>query len=116
MSTISNAMLRLGVRKTDITQLPVLFRNMLMILVRVTVLCTKAVKPTMIVLVKTPVIPTLVHPVRSSKKSQDVVLMILLTEPVVRRLVVRAILRQIHLLTAQTVLTAVNILVITPAT
>ena len=107
-------MLRLGANKTDITPQPVPFRSMLTNPARVTALCTKAVKLIMLVLVRTPVIQTLVHPVRSSKKSQDAVLMITHSAPVVRRQDVRAILRQIHLLTAQTVLTDASILVITP--
>ena len=92
MSTISNAMPKHGVRKTDITQQLAPFRNMLTRLVRVTVLCTKVVKPTMPKPVKNLVILTLVRQARSSKKSQDVVLMILLTELAVPRQAARAIL------------------------
>ena len=92
MSTISNVMPKHGVRKTDTTQQPVPFRNMLMILVRVTVLCTKAVKPTMTVLVKKPVIPKPVRQAKSSKRTPDDVLMIPLMGLVVNLPVVRVIL------------------------
>ena len=107
---------RLGVSKTDITQLPVPFRNMSMKLVQVTVLCTKAVRLTMTVLVKKPVIPKPVRQARSSKRIPDAVLMITHSAPVVRRQDVRAILRQIHLLTAQTARTAASTPVIIPVT
>ena len=92
MTITSNVMHKPGVNKTDITQPHVPFRNMSMKLVRVTVLCIKVVKPTMPKPVKNLVILTLVRPVRSLKKSQDVVLMILLMELAVRRSVARAIL------------------------
>ena len=88
---ILNAMLRPGVSKTDIIQLPVPFHNMSMKLVRVTVLCIKVVKPTMTVPVKKPVLLKPVRQVRSSKRTPDDVLMILLTALAVRRQDVRLI-------------------------
>ena len=108
-------MLKLGVSKTDIKQLPVLFRTMLTSRVRVTVLFTRGVKlitrePAVI-----PVIQTLVLPGKSLKRIPDVVLMILLTVHVVSRQDVRRIPQRIHLLTVLTVRTDVSMLVITPA-
>ena len=83
---------RLGVSKTDTTPQLVPFRNMLMILVRVMVLCTKAVKPIMTVPVKKPVIPKPVRQARSSKRTPGDVLMIPLMGLVVNLPVVQVIL------------------------
>ena len=92
MTIILNAMHKPGVSKTDITPQPAPFRSMLMILVRVTVLCIKAVKPIMTVPVKKPVLPKPVRQARSSKRTPDDVLMIPLMGLVVNLPVVRAIL------------------------
>ena len=89
---ILNVTPKLGVNRTDIIRQPVPFRNMSMKLVRVTVLCTKAVKPTMTVLVKKPVIPKPVRQAKSSKRTPDDVLMIPLMGLVVNLPVVRVIL------------------------
>ena len=86
-----NAMPRLGANKTGITPQLVPFHNMLMILVRVTVLCTKAVRPIMTVPVKKPVLLKPVRQAKNSKRTPDDVLMILLTALAVPRPVVRAI-------------------------
>ena len=86
----SNAMPKHGVSKTDIRRQHVLFHSMLMILVRVTVLCIKVVKPTMTVPVKKPVIP---KPVRQAKNCMpaDAVLMITHMVHVADRLAARRI-------------------------
>ena len=92
MTIILNAMHKPGVSKTDITPQPAPFRSMLTILVRVTVLCIKAVRPIMTVPVKKPVLPKPVRQARSSKRTPDDVLMIPLMGLVVNLPVVRAIL------------------------
>ena len=90
MTIISNVTPRLGVNKTDITQQLVLFRNMSTALVRVTVLCIKAVKPIMTVLVKIPALPRLARPAKNCMPA-DAVLMITHTVPAVNLPVVRQI-------------------------
>ena len=90
MTITLNAMPRLGVNKTDITQQLVLFRNMSTALVRVTVLCIKAVKPIMTVLVKIPALPRLARPAKNCMPA-DAVLMITHTVPAVNLPVVRQI-------------------------
>ena len=92
MTIILNVTPKLGVNRTDIIRQPVPFRNMSMKLVRVTVLCTKAVKPTMTVPVKKPVLPKPVLQARSSKRTPGDVLMIPLMGLVVNLPVVRVIL------------------------
>ena len=116
MTIILNVMLRLGVNKADITRPHVLFRTMLTSPVLVTVPFTKVVKETMTGLVRKPVLPKPVHPVRSLKRTPAVALMIHLTAPVVNRPVVRLILRCLLHPTARTVPTAASMPATTPAT
>ena len=80
-----------GVNKTVITQPLVLFQNMWINPVRVTALCINNVKPIINVPAVIPVIQTLVLPARNSKRTPDVVLMILLTELVAVQADVRVI-------------------------
>ena len=87
----SNVTPRHGVNKTVITQLLVLFQNMWINPVRVMVLCINNARPIISGLVVIPVIQTLVLPGRSSKRTPDVALMILLTGPAVRQADVRVI-------------------------
>ena len=87
----SNVTPKHGVNKTVITQPLVLFQNMWISPVRVMVLCINNVKLIISGLVAIPVIQTLVLPARNSKRTPDVVLMILLTEPAVPRPDVRVI-------------------------
>ena len=65
MIIILNAMLRLGVNKTDITRQPVPFQTMLTSLAQVSLLYTKVVKETINGLVAIPDIQTHARPVRN---------------------------------------------------
>ena len=87
----SNVTPKHGVNKTVITQPLVLFQNMWISPVRVTVLYINNVKPIISGLVAIPVIQTLVLPARNSKRTPDVVLMILLTGLVVAQAVAQVI-------------------------
>ena len=91
MTIILNVTLRLGVNKTVITRQPALSHSMSMNLVRVTGLSIKDVRPIMTGLVRKQVLPSLVLPIRNSKRIRVVVLMILLMEHVASRPVVRLI-------------------------
>ena len=91
MTITSNVTPRHGANKTGITQPLVPFQNMWISPVRVTDLCINNVKLIISGLVVIPVIQTLVLPARNSKRTPDVVLMILLTEPAVRQADVRVI-------------------------
>ena len=110
----SNVTPKHGVNKTGITQPLVLFQNMWISPVRVTALCINNVKPIINVPAVIPVIQTLVLPARNSKRTPDVVLMILLTELVAVQADVRATLQPIRHPTAPMARMAVNILVIIP--
>ena len=91
MIIILNAMLRPGVNKTDIIQHHVPSRTMLTSPVLVTVPFTKVVKETMTGLVRKPVLPKPVRQVRSLKRTPAAAPMILPTEHVASRPVVRLI-------------------------
>ena len=93
MTIILNAMLRLGVNKTDIIQHHVLSRTMLTSPVLVTVPFTKVVKETMTGHVRKPVLPKPVRQVRSLKRIQAAVLMIRHMVPAASRQDVLNILR-----------------------
>ena len=85
----SNVTPKHGVNKTGITQPLVLFQNMWISPVRAMVLCINNVKLIISGPVVISVIQTLVLPGRNSKRTPDVVLMILLTEPAANQADVR---------------------------
>ena len=87
----SNVTPKHGVNKTVITQPLVLFQNMWISPVRVTALCINNARPIINGLVVISVIQTLVLPGRNSKRTPDVVLMILLMELVAVQADVRVI-------------------------